>query len=359
LKGGDNMAKLKKNYIVQKKNVLNELRPNNMMLQELRFFSIYLSKINETDKNTRIVRFSIENFKAIMELNSRIKIDYMKKVTNSLLCRVVNVPNESGGYTGFQLFKECRVDKDEDGEWYVEIDAHDKALPLMFEFKDRYFTYQLWNILRLKSSNQLRMYEILKQYQTIGYRILTIDELKSLIGIGKDEYLQWNNFKIRVLDVCQKALAEHTDIKFTYEPHGKKGKGGKILTLKFTIEENKGYTDKLTLNTYIKENKLKGDILAECEYFEEELNKKDEIYTPIYKERIEFFMEACNGEFSFDEMKIFHDKMHSRLLYEYFGDQIYCYNYIKYRYNYMNLQSKKRKIENRFGYMKKIISEDI
>ena len=83
-----------------------------------------------------------------------------------------------GGYNGFQLFKDCTVDIDDKAEWYIEIDAHDKALPLMFEFKDKYFSYQLWNALRLKSPNQLRMYEILKQYEKIGIRILSIDELK-------------------------------------------------------------------------------------------------------------------------------------------------------------------------------------
>ena len=49
--------------IVQKRNVLNELRKNSMSLQELRFFSIYLSKINSRDISTRIVRFSLEDFK--------------------------------------------------------------------------------------------------------------------------------------------------------------------------------------------------------------------------------------------------------------------------------------------------------
>ena len=74
----------------------------------------------------------------------------MKTVTNGLLSKVVNVPNERGGYNGFQLFKDCTVDIDDKAEWYIEIDAHDKALPLMFEFKDKYFSYQLWNALRLK-----------------------------------------------------------------------------------------------------------------------------------------------------------------------------------------------------------------
>ena len=45
--------------IVQKRNVLNELRKNSMSLQELRFFSIYLSKINSRDISTRVVRFLV------------------------------------------------------------------------------------------------------------------------------------------------------------------------------------------------------------------------------------------------------------------------------------------------------------
>lgn len=38
-----NMSELFETAIVEKRNVLNELRSNNMTVQELRFFSIYLS----------------------------------------------------------------------------------------------------------------------------------------------------------------------------------------------------------------------------------------------------------------------------------------------------------------------------
>lgn len=40
------MSDLFEKAIVQKQNILNEIRSNNLTLQELRFFSIYLSKIN-------------------------------------------------------------------------------------------------------------------------------------------------------------------------------------------------------------------------------------------------------------------------------------------------------------------------
>lgn len=243
---------IKNNYLIEKRNVLNELRSNSMTLQELRFFSIYLSKINSSDISTRVVRFSLEDFHRIMGIDSRIKAGYLKAIIHSLLSKIVDVPlDERGNYTSFQLFKKCTVNVDEYGERYIEIDAHDDALPLMFEFKEKYFCYQLWNALKLKSSNQLRMYEILKQYESLGERTITIVELKELLGIDKSDYAQWGNFKTHVLEVCRKAMEENTDIKFTYESTGKKGKSGKILKLKFKIYKNKNYTDPLLLNDFI------------------------------------------------------------------------------------------------------------
>lgn len=242
---------LKETALIEKRNVLNEIRSNNMTVQELRFFSIYLSKINPRDKATRVVRFPLSDFQRIMGFG-RLNIKQLQQSTNSLLCKVVNIPDERGGYTGFTLFKKCRVSRDNCDNWYMEIDASDDALPLMFDFKSRYFKYELWNALRLKSANQVRMYEILKQYEHIGRRELTIGELRELLGIGKNEYTYWQNFKVRVLDSCQQALAETTDIRFTYE-RGKVGKGGKWLTIVFYIEKNKDYIDQLTLDEYIAE----------------------------------------------------------------------------------------------------------
>ena len=346
------MPKLKGNYLVQKRNVLNELRSNNMTLQELRFFSIYLSKINARDLSTRVVRFSLDDFRAIMELG-RIDVKYMKGVTNSLLCKIVNVPLERG-FTAFQLFKECTITQDKESEeWYFEIDAHDKALPLMFEFKSRYFSYHLWNALNLKSSNQLRMYEILKQYEDVGYRILSVEELRELLGISKNEYPRFANFKIRVLDACQQALEEHTDIKFTYESHGKKGNRGKILNLKFTIETNSNYTDQLTLEKFIDQqnNILDTDDIIDVSDLDED--------EPPRSGRIDFFMDAFEGEFTFNQVVTLHDKLRDVLPPAELKNELRCYHYFNDRYNAMVRQAEKGEIHSRFGYVKSLIGKTI
>ena len=240
--------------IVQKRNVLNEIRKNSMSLQELRFFSIYLSKINPQDVSTRVVRFPLEEFKRIMEFQS-LNLTQLRETFARFLQQVVSVPNEDRpGFSSFQLFKRCKLFQDEREQWYVEIDAHDDALPLMFEFKNRYFTYQLWNALRLKSANQIRMYEILKQYETIGQREISVDDLKDMLGLDPDEYSRWDNFKAKVLDICQQAIAENTDITFTYEK-GKSGCGGKWMTIIFHIKKNKKYVDPLCLSDFIVQKK--------------------------------------------------------------------------------------------------------
>ena len=354
-KGGEDMPKLNRNHVIQKRNVLNELRSNNMTLQELRFLSIYLSKINAKNVSTRVVRFSMDDFKTIMELG-RLNMLYMMSVTDSLLSKVINVPDERGGYTGFQLFKRCKVGPDNNGEWFIEIDAHDDALPLMFEFKNKYFTYQLWNALRLKSSNQLRMYEILKQYQHIGYRVLSVKDLRELLGIEKNEYSRFGDFKTRVLDSCQEALEEHTDIKFTYEPYGKKGPGGKILQLKFTIEKNTMHTDPLSLNDFIDlEKAAQSEEQIDIDIWDMDEDDIDPETLTKREARLIFLRSAVNAEFSKGQMTVLCDLIAEHLPHI-FNDDIKCYDHLQRKYNEVMLKDSQGKVRHtRFGYLKSII----
>jgi plasmid replication initiation protein len=240
----------RKKLLVEKRNILNDIISREFTLQELRLFSIYLGKINARQQSTRVVRLPLKEFFKIMDLQA-IRVEYLKGVTHNLLTKVICLPTATGGYNQFQLFKRCRVEKDAYGKWYFEIDAHDDALPLLFDYQRDYFTYELWNVLNLESVNQFRMYEVLKQYEKRGERTLSVSELKTLLGIEEKEYPRWNNFRMRVLDACQQALQEKTDICFTYEPCARSGRGGKIQALRFTITKNTSHVDKLHLEKFV------------------------------------------------------------------------------------------------------------
>jgi len=336
------MTKIKKQQLVKKRNALNEMRPKDMTLQEVRFLSIYLSKIDKDDESTRLVRFSLADFEAIMDI-TRLDIAHTKRVTDALMGRVVSVPveNEKGkkiGYNSFHLFKWCRVILDDPSGGYVEIDAADESLPLMFNYKEKYFSYKISNVLSAKSMNQIRMYEILKQYQKIGRRILSVEELRRQLGIDEKEYPRFDNFKRRVLDACQKSLAEHTDIKYTYEPYGKLGKGGKILSIQFFIEEND--VKQMDLTEFIQQRK-----------------KADEDELSEYERKMLFLSDACDNEFSVAEISVMHDLMVEHLPLDTVRNDLECYNFLLRKYRYMNMQNENHKIANRCAYMRSIIEK--
>lgn len=322
--------------------MLNELRTNNMSLQELRFFSIYLSKINAREQSTRVVRFPLNDFKKIMELG-RLNVPHLKNTTDNLLCKIVHIPTESGGYSAFQLFKECKVDKDENNEWYVEIDAHDKALPLMFDFKKNYFTYELWNALRLSSANQVRMYELLKQHQKQGEWIYTVQELRELLGIAPNEYKRFGDFKVRVLNTTQKAISDYTDIKYDYELIKN---GRNIVKIRFIIRKNNDYIDQLTLDEFINQHEEPEDDFEEPKQIE------------FKNDLIELLSDACNNEFSQEQIELL-TVMISQLYF--LGKDENERDMKKYEYlnkKYIEMNSRKPK-ENRFGYLKTIIQSDV
>jgi hypothetical protein len=207
--------------IVEKRNLLNEMCAIDWSLQELKFFAIYLSKINARDIRTRHIKLPLREFAAVMNIN-RYDIRNIRPIRDSLLQKIVVVSIENGE-SAFQLFKRCDIKK-EGGEWYIEFDAHDDALPLMWEFKNNYVTYKVINILRLKGKNQARMYEIAKQYEGLGEITLPLEEFRKRLGLKPNQYKDWQNFKRWVFEECQKSINGHTDIAYTFEPI-KQGRG--------------------------------------------------------------------------------------------------------------------------------------
>ena len=133
------------------------------------------------------------------------------------------------------------------------------------------------------------MYEILKQYEHLGKREISVKALRELLGIADNEYPRWNNFKAKVLDSCQKALKETTDICYTYE-RGKTGAGGKWYTIIFTIIKNEPISKQMSIfegfEQYLPEPELEenperlSETMQKIMFFADDLTLKEakEIY---------------------------------------------------------------------------------
>lgn len=341
------MSEIFETAIVEKRNVLNELRTTLHTTQELRLFSIYLSKINPYDKSTRIVKFKLSDFQRIMNFG-KLNIAQLKASASGVLKAQVFIPKENGGFKGINLFETFEIDQDSSGSWHVEINATNAALPLMFDFKDRYFKYELWNALRLKAPSQIRMYEILKQYETIGKREIEVKELQELLGVN---YTRWDRFKAKVLDSCQKALKETTDICYTYE-RGKTGKGGKWLTILFHISKNNDYVDQLSLWEYIEQAAEQSEATQEpqLELFDTDTEQN---------ESTAFYNGACDDEFTATEIKSLVTIINSMDLPAHEMGTVFAkYHFLLEQYTRFKAIAERTTIRNRYSYFYTMIQSE-
>jgi len=354
----------KQKLIVTKSNMLNEMHSHNMTLQELRMLTIYIAKINPLDVKTATVQFTLGEFHAIMDTPSMrsVRTKYYIDVADKLIKKVIKIPYKDG-FKAFSLFKYVIYARDDvDSPYYFEITAHDDALPLLFELRSRYFKYELWNALRLNGKNQLRMYEILKQYEYLGYRVIKVDELKAQLGIDEADYPQFKHFKQNVLEPCKKALEKNTDITFEFEPH-KKGAKGKILELRFNITKNKNFVNQLSLSDFIDLKTITTDAqpinLNDIDPDEtEELLEQGKITKR--EDFIIFLRGAMDNEFTVKQVSLLYDIALNNLPSDITSTkgmgEIRCYDYFQSKYRYMLEKAESGEIKNRYGYMKKIIA---
>jgi hypothetical protein len=303
-------------FKIERSNILNAFTPKGMTLTGIRFLAIYQSKINARNPETRKVIFGLQKFCDILEIKE-LNIKNIKNTIDSILCNPVHVPNGKNGFTAFPLFNKCNVFKDEKkGDWLVEVECHPDALPYMFEMKRNYFTYELWNALTLSSLNQVRMYEILKQYEKIGSRTIQLDDLKRMLGISHSKQSEYRYFRRDVLEVCKTALAEKTDITFTFEPMRV---NRKVQALKFTIEKNKDFKDNLRLKEFINPKDLE-DIMdepyqpipiPEPQPTENEVNAHRVAKSICDESPLETLYLSCNKEYTLEQLFALSDYVRS------------------------------------------------
>ena len=331
------------------------MRSNDMTLQELRLLSVYLSKINPFDKSTALVRFPIKDFHAIMEVEMQwLRLSYYEQLAERPLHKIIKIPLKYG-FEAFTLFRRVRYEYDEaDGQYYFELEASEDALPLLFDLRDNFFKYELWNALRLRGKNHLRMYEILKQYEWRGYCVLAVREIKALLGLSDYEYPAYKGFRQQVLEPCRIALAENTDISYTYAPHSKEGK--KIIELKFTIVKNPHYRDPILLRDFIDRQ----DILLENnegtkQYWDQDEDEIDPDTLTRYQERLLFFRDAVDAEFSERQMIVLCDVLAEKAKHVFYDDKA-CFDYLRRKFNEAKLRESRGEIRHTlFSYLRSII----
>lgn len=125
-----------------------------------------------------------------------------------------------------------------EGGGYVEVMFGNDVIPLITRLSERYTEYELKQIKDLNSIYALRIFEILMQWNSLGKTpSITIESLRTRLGIEEHQYKLMSDFKKRVLDHAIREINDNTNITATYEQH-KEGRKITGFTFKFKIKAN-------------------------------------------------------------------------------------------------------------------------
>lgn len=213
---------------IRQHNAITEARYE-MSALEKDIFYMLLAQVREDDA---FGKEYVIHLNKLEEHIGKISAEELGKAEDNLLSRVYVIPKD-GGELYVSLMTVVRYN---DLERTLRIKISQKLLPYLIKLKAHYTEYQLDMALRLKSKYAKRMYEMLSQHKEVGLFAISLRDFKYRLYLlnkrGEEKYEAWAMFKKHILDVAQKELAEHTDIRFTYTA---KKTGRKYTHLEFQI----------------------------------------------------------------------------------------------------------------------------
>lgn len=208
---------MNKNKLVKKSNSLITARYE-LSLVEQKLVLTLISMIDQDDKDFHQYRFYIKDFFELTESNSGENYTFIKNSFKSLLSKPLEIKTDEG----WLLCNWLSSAKSNKKGGYVDVCFDPNLKPYLLKLKECFTTYQLKNILFLHSAYSVRVYEMLKQFESTGVKTISIDELKNILKAPLNYTV--DSINRRILKPAQKELKEHTDISFTYDfiKHGRR-----------------------------------------------------------------------------------------------------------------------------------------
>lgn len=187
-------------------------------VSEQRLMALLVTQIHPDDDELKPYRFTVGDLGDLIsdsdnsERKQQSLYSRVKALTRGLLEKVVQI-QEPDGLLQIHWLSSAKY---YDGTGAVEMKFAPEMKPYLLQLQERFTSYKLVNVVKLRSRYSVRLYELLKQYEQLGKRGFELPELRRVLGLADGELALWADFRRKVLEVAQRELPKKTDLGFSY-----------------------------------------------------------------------------------------------------------------------------------------------
>ena len=192
------MISSRRRHLVVQSNQLVQAR-HRLSAEEQKIVKIMIAHIDKSDADFAEYEFKIRELADLLNITHKDPYGVLRSITSRLTTRpVAYIDPSSGDLIQGAWLAVARYRK---GKGTVVLKFAPDLKPLLLQLKSWFTRYELNSVLLFKGKYTIRFFEIMQQFkgQKISEITYPLEELRSLLGLQKQEHKVYGNFKARVL----------------------------------------------------------------------------------------------------------------------------------------------------------------
>ena len=226
--------KPEKNMLVTQSNKLVEARYT-LTLYEQRLVLMMIAMIEPDDEDFKDYIIRVSDFGDLIGLKNKNMYSQIKSLLVKLRERTL-VIEDGKDYLVTGWISSAKYVSN---EGVVKLSFDSNLKPFLLQLKQEFTKQRLGEVIKFRGVYTIRIYGLLKQYQELGTRTITVEDFRKMLGITDDKLSVFNDLRRRTIVQAQKEFsrqdkdgAYYSDINFSFEAIKT---GRKVTALKFNI----------------------------------------------------------------------------------------------------------------------------
>lgn len=220
-----------RDYKVVKANEIIQRARYDLNITELKALAYIFSKIKPNDTQLQEYTFSVKEYCQVCGIDYKNGGNYkaIKNTLKALRDKSFWVVEEDGKEVLIGWLQKARISK---GSGKIEVKLDDDLQKYVIGLFDNFTQYELLSTLPMKSNYSFRIYELLKSYAFTKQHTFDLDDLKR--QLAAENYINFKDFRKKVIEVAVKEINLYTDIEISWQPVTK---GKKVIQIVFFITQ--------------------------------------------------------------------------------------------------------------------------